>query len=200
MAGLDLTPALIEREYQRLGHCIGWRFLTSPESTIDTAAVALVTANPGGSVDDTSNPQWSVENGNAYLTESWRGKAIGRDKLQIQVQRLFEVLRVDIHTVLSGYFVPFRSSDWKGLRARDDSLAFGRELWTTKFAKSPARTIIAFGYDIEAEMCALLGAKHLKEALRAFQVVAGIKLAGIDAKGPFKIKPRGVTLPQHGKR
>ena len=109
MTGFELTLDSIEAEYRRLGHTIGWRFVTSSEKNIGKADVALVTQNPGGDVDDPNAPRWSVENGNAYGIESWRGVPAGQDPLQIQVKRMFEVLGVDINSVLSGYFVPFRA-------------------------------------------------------------------------------------------
>jgi hypothetical protein len=162
MPGLELNLAAIEAEYRRLGHTIGWRFLTSPEKNIATADVALVTQNPGGDVDDPNAPRWSVEEGNAYATESWRGVTAGQDPLQIQVKRLFEVIGVDIDSVLSGYFVPFRSPDWNSLNNRPQSTAFGRELWKAVFARSPATLIFAFGRDIAKDMCQILGANNLK--------------------------------------
>ena len=165
MAGLDLTPALIEAEYHRLGHRIGWRFLTSPERTLDTATVALVTANPSGRVDDTTNPRWSVETGNAYLTEGWRGKAVGRNPLQVQVQLLFQAMGVDIRSALSGYFIPFRSPRLTSLTNQRQSFDFGKKLWSVVFARSPATTVIAFGYPIEQEICGILAATERKDCL-----------------------------------
>jgi hypothetical protein len=164
MTGFELNQPTIETEYRRLGHTIGWRFLTSPAKTIDAANVALVTQNPGGDVDDPNAPRWSVENGNAYAIESWRGVPAGQDQLQIQVKRLFEVVGVDINSVLSGYFVPFRSRDWNSLNNRSQSTAFGRELWKTVFSRSPATLIFAFGKDIAVDMCQILGASPLGSA------------------------------------
>ena len=37
-----LSSTSIHTEYQRLGHTLGWRFLTCPEENIGTASVALV--------------------------------------------------------------------------------------------------------------------------------------------------------------
>jgi hypothetical protein len=67
---MPLSPAFIEAEYQRLGHTLGWRFLTCSERNIDTASVALVTINPGGGTFEP--PKWSVESGSAYVIESWK--------------------------------------------------------------------------------------------------------------------------------
>ena len=75
-----LCPEAIQAEYQRLGHGIGWRFLTCPAKLIDTASVALITLNPGGDRDDLNAPRWSVENGNAYEIESWRGLPRGKTR------------------------------------------------------------------------------------------------------------------------
>jgi hypothetical protein len=164
MTGFELNLDSIEAEYRRLGHTIGWRFLTSPEKNIGKADVALVTQNPGGDVDDPNAPRWSVENGNAYAIESWRGVPAGQDPLQIQVKRMFEVLSVDINSVFSGYFVPFRSPDWNSLNNRSQPAAFGRELWKAVFSRSPATLVLAFGRDIAKDMGQILGASNPKSA------------------------------------
>jgi hypothetical protein len=158
METLSVNKAIIDAEYQRLGHSIGWRFLTSPEKNIFSSRIALVTQNPGGNLDDPNAPRWSVENGNAYTTESWRGLAVGQDPLQIQVKRMFQIIGVDINSILSGYFVPFRSPDWKSLKHPQHSVAFGAALWNYIFAVSPAKIIFAFGKDLTVPLCNILDA------------------------------------------
>src|SRR5215469_2578456 len=92
MPGELPTSDAIQAEHDRLGHQLGWRLLYSPAQTIDSAKVALITANPGGSKYE--DPCWSVENGSAYVLERWKNCAPGSEKLQRQVCRMFDVLTV----------------------------------------------------------------------------------------------------------
>jgi hypothetical protein len=131
-----LSPTSIEAAYQRLGHTKGWRFLTCPARNIDTSSVALVTINPGGA--SFAPPQYSVEAGSAYVIESWKGRSPGEENLQKQVRRMFEVMDVVPDTVLSGYFVPFRSQKWEQLPCKDDSISFGAGLWREVLKRSIA--------------------------------------------------------------
>jgi hypothetical protein len=156
MAEFKLSPEAIEAEYQCSGHSIGWRFLTSAEKNIDTAEVALVSNNPAGHEDDLNAPRWSVENGNAYATEKWKNSAKGEAILQRQVKSLIEVVGVDIEGILSGYFVPFRSPSWPTLHNRGRSIDFGRKIWTTVLARSPAKLILVFGQNIERDIGKIL--------------------------------------------
>jgi hypothetical protein len=159
-----LSPTAIENEYRRLGHALGWRFLTCPERNIDTASVALVTTNPG--VDRRKgyeHPIWSVKEGSAYAVECWKGNAPGQQKLQIQVLRMFKLMGVEPEDVLSGYLVPFRSRNWNSLPKRKESLRFGCELWREVFIRANARTVVAFGKQIKREMSELLGAEFEKK-------------------------------------
>ena len=95
----------IEAEYKRLGHHLGWRFLSCPERNIENATVALITLNPGGGKYEPS--LWSVEGGSAYVIESWKGFPPGEEPLQRQVRRMFEIMGVSPDEVLSAHFVPF---------------------------------------------------------------------------------------------
>jgi hypothetical protein len=156
MAEFKLTREAIETEYRYLGYSIGWRFLSSSENNIDTADVALVTNNPAGHKDDPNAPRWSVENGNAYATEGWENSAEGEAILQKQVKSLFKVVGVDINSILSGYFVPFRSRSWDALHNPGRSIDFGRKIWTTVFARSPAKLIFVFGQNIGSDICKIL--------------------------------------------
>jgi hypothetical protein len=138
-----LSPTSIEAEYQRLGHTLGWRFLTCPEGNIGTASVALVTINPGGASFEA--PRWSVEEGSAYAIERWKGCAPGQETLQRQVIRMFQIMDVKPDKVLSGYLVPFRSQDWSKLPKKSDSIRFGIGLWREVFERVNAQTVLAFG-------------------------------------------------------
>ena len=154
---LKFSAADIESEYRRLGHKLGWRFLTCPEGNIDTASVALITINPGGGSFEAS--KWSVEQGSAYEIESWKSCAQGQEALQRQVLRMFEVMGVSAREVLSGYLVPFRSPGWEALPRREESIPFGVGLWRSVLERAQLRTVLAFGKETAPHLTTLLNAR-----------------------------------------
>jgi hypothetical protein len=162
----QLTPTAIEAECQRLGHTLGWRFLTCPEGNIGTASVVLVTTNPGGA--NFEAPRWSVEEGSAYEIERWKGCAPGQETLQRQVRRMFQVIGVKPDKVLSGYFVPFRSQDWDKLPQKSNSIDFGIGLWRKIFEQISVQTVFAFGKGITPYMADILGARFHASYLAAW--------------------------------
>ena len=128
----------IETAYERLGHQLGWRFLYSPARTLDPKTrLATVGANPGGRRYDPPSP--SVEEGNAYRTESWPGGgARGLNPLQSQIGLLYDALAARLprtsadelmDDTLASNFCPFRSPSWDLLANRTESIAFSRDLW-----------------------------------------------------------------------
>jgi hypothetical protein len=153
---MTLSPTSIEAEYQRLGHTLGWRFLTCPEGNIGTASVALITINPAGG--DFESPRWSVEAGSAYVIERWKGCAPGQENLQRQVIRMFQIMDEKPDKVLSGYLVPFRSQKWKRLPKKSDSIRFGIGLWREVFERANIQTVIAFGKGTAPHIINILGA------------------------------------------
>jgi hypothetical protein len=160
-----LSEAVVEDEYRRLDHTLGWRFLTCPYKNVEDATTALITLNPGGA--KFYDPIWSVESGSAYEVECWPGFAAGQAPLQKQVRRMFELARVLPKDVLSGYLVPFRSRSWKELPRQDKSLDFGRHLWTHVFAQTKATTIFAFGKSVAPSLVGILQAVHPPTKCRA---------------------------------
>jgi hypothetical protein len=154
---MNLSPDSIEAEYERLGHQLGWRLLTCPWKNIGQASVALITINPGGGRYE--NAQWSVEEGSAYVVESWKGQAPGTEKLQRQVRRMFRLIGIAPSDILSGYLVPFRSRSWGDLPKKPESLHFGKKLWREILAHSNIRTVFAFGKDAGPHVASLFGAK-----------------------------------------
>src|SRR4051812_36399658 len=90
--GRSFSQSSIEAEYERLAHTLGWRLLTCPARNVESASVALITSNPGGSVREP--PRWSVEDGSAYVIESWKNRPPGEENLQRQVRRMCEVMRL----------------------------------------------------------------------------------------------------------
>jgi hypothetical protein len=151
---LEQNVASIQDAYLRLGHTLGWRFLTGPKVTLSGVAnIAFITLNPGGSSEPVDHPQASCENGNAYLTETWPGSAPGAAPLQRQVQMLFTQLKSKRHDnrslaefmdteVMSAYFIPFRSPSIAALPFRKESLRFARSLWGGIFASWLPRLVI----------------------------------------------------------
>jgi hypothetical protein len=153
----------IETECSRLGHKLGWRFLTCPKGNIESASIALIAINPGG--DKYLPPMWSVENGSAYVVETWKDRADGMERLQIQVQQMFQTIPVAPENILSGYLVPFRSKDWKSLENKQASLEFGLELWREVFRQAEKiETVIAFGKQMTPHMSKLLNANAKPKA------------------------------------
>ena len=66
------SVAEIDKECARLGHQLGWRFLTTPRKTFTSdAEVAFLSQHPGGDVDDPKYPRASCEFGSAYVHEAW---------------------------------------------------------------------------------------------------------------------------------
>ena len=144
----------IETEYLKLGHTLGWRLLTCPARNLTDASICLITLNPGG--HECERPRWSVEDGSAYVVESWKNCVSGEEKLQRQVRRMFELMEVAPEDVLSGYLVPFRSPSWSKLPEKDASLAFGLRLWKDILEKSKTRILISLGKDISRHIVDLL--------------------------------------------
>jgi hypothetical protein len=155
------SPAEIQAEHERLGHKLGWRLFTCPAQNIETASVALITINPGGSKFE--EPRWSVEAGSAYAIESWKDRPPGQESLQRQVRRMFEIMAVKSEEVLSGYLVPFRSSTWNALENKQASKEFGLSIWRDILDRPKPRTVIAFGKDIADDIASLLDAKGCKK-------------------------------------
>jgi hypothetical protein len=143
----------IDSEYARLGHKMGWRFLTVPRRTLEARPeIALITLNPGGSGIDATQGRESCEYGCAYRTEAW-GSAPGKSALQIQVSRLMEEIRIRLRAdislsnfmddhVLSGYFIPFRSPSYSELVHPQASVAFAGHLWSEVFANWMPKLIV----------------------------------------------------------
>ena len=69
----------IEAEYSRRGDSLGWRWLYSPQKTLEHARVALLGLNPTGGTYEP--PAASYEDGSAYASETWRGLPPGHDTL-----------------------------------------------------------------------------------------------------------------------
>ncbi len=142
----------IESAYHRLGHQLGWRFLSGPKANLSPATrIAFISLNPGGNYDSPDHPSKSQEQGNSFLVESWEGRPAGQSKLQIQVGAMFKLLanrmedidyKALMNRTLMGHFIPFRSPDFARLENPAESLVFAEHLWTRIFKHIAPQTVI----------------------------------------------------------
>lgn len=136
----------VEQRYFQLGHTLGWRFLTSPRATFSPKTeFAFITLNPGGNKITHDEVRESCEHGSPYVVEQWKSYPEGKEPLQQQIQKLYQMLGWDFDSVLSGQFVPFRSPTWAELPNRNESLQFGIELWGEIIRHVKPRLIVAMG-------------------------------------------------------
>jgi hypothetical protein len=167
MSLFDTCCADIENEYTRLGHTIGWRFLSGPKVTLTPSAeIAFITLNPGGNDDPPSHPHASQEAGSAYRVESWNGMPPGQSQLQLQVGEMFKLLAERMGSfehlelmddTLTGHFIPFRSPSFKMLHSKNDSTTFAVRLWGRIFDHIAPRIVITMDQ---------LTFKHIREIIR----------------------------------
>ena len=145
----------ITRSYRELQHDRGWRFLTVPRKTFESAPeIALITLNPGGDGPVATQGEASCEYGCAYRTEPWEEKkGPGESALQVQILALLEELRLRLapgvdpvhfmdQRVLGAYYMPFRSRSLATLVNPHKSLAFARSLWTQILSAWTPRVIV----------------------------------------------------------
>ncbi len=153
--------------YQRLGHTLGWRFLSVSKSVLDgPVKIAVITINPAGKSIPVDHPWESCEDGSSYLVERWGDSPAGRSTLQIQVQEMFALLKNSTRFVgevrdlieqsLISHFVPFRSPRLAELPRKGESLAFGRKLWATLLPVSSPDLIICLGREVQRELQKLI--------------------------------------------
>ena len=160
-----MTHQVIAREYQRrLAACPGhpdwgWSFMYTPEAAITSARAMLVGLNPGG--EQIGEPgQWDYKTGvNAYIDESWNGRAAGQAPLQQQVARLFASAGLDVGDVFAANLVPFRSPTWAKLPEAEQALDWSlRTLWPQVLDSSSARLFMSLGKRPGREVAKLLKA------------------------------------------
>ncbi len=136
---IESTCKSIETAYHSLGHQLGWRFINSSINTVHHhSGICMITLNPSGSYYQESVCHLT-ENKNAYLDESWGNRSVGQDKLQLQIQYMFEELHKRISTYetsedmmrnsLMAHFIPFRSNVYDDLVNKKQSVEFSTNLW-----------------------------------------------------------------------
>ena len=154
MLSFEQAVQSIRREYEALGHNLGWRFLcVSKQVLLQDPKIVFLTLNPGGRAIPSDHPAESCEAGASYVVEQWWTSKPGAHKLQRQVQELFAAIQcqvspahrsgVSIDASLVGYFVPFRSPRFADLHRPKESLAFARELWDSLLSPLKPRLFLA---------------------------------------------------------
>lgn len=183
MTFFDNRCAEIEAEYGRLGHKIGWRFLSGPKANLNrTTQVAFITLNPGGRNDPPDHPHESQERGSAYLIESWDGRPAGQSNLQIQVGAMFKLLadRLNVgdyktlmNETLMGYFIPFRSPNYASLTYKPESVVFAEQLWSGVFDQIAPKTVITMDTLTFKHVRKIVADRHPDKTERHIQVPTG---------------------------
>jgi hypothetical protein len=145
---MNLFQELVENireENKSNSNNMEWRFLQTSKNTLEqNNGIVFITLNPGGKQGQAYEPVESCEEGCAYVSESWRGKAPGASKLQIQIQLLFKEIagrlgvkdyREIIENSLCGHFIPFRSPSFDTLKDKERTIAFSKKLWQKILSK-----------------------------------------------------------------
>jgi hypothetical protein len=203
----DESVASIEEAYLRLGHTLGWRFLTGPRATLSSRAeIGFITLNPGGDSESADHPRASCEAGNAYLTETWGSNAPGGAPLQRQVQMLFSQLANKVGhdgsliefmdtEVMSAYFIPFRSPSLDALPHRKESLRFAISLWEGVFSSWLPRLILTIDNDSFREIVNIFSGRPNAHTIDARRFPTGwgdyqadvLRLSGVRDDGSVAI-------------
>ncbi|MEA3208538.1 MAG: hypothetical protein QOE70_1595 [Chthoniobacter sp.] len=147
----DEAISLIESEYPRLGHNLGWRFLYTPKSTLSSKAeVVFFGLNPGGGQDE--GVQVSCESGNAYLVEGWdHGRP---NRLQKQVRAFYQLVadawrcsRDELmNKSLAANLWPFRSREFLSSEAGSaEANRFIKHLWAPVLAEIRPKVLVTMG-------------------------------------------------------
>ena len=153
----------ISAEYSRLGHSLGWRFLSVSKNVLNQdPGIAFISQNPAGTYAPDHHPAASCEQGCAYTVEHWEDYGAGQSPLQKQVQALYAGIAAKtgtgqsslIESSLIGNFIPFRSPTMASLPRKRESREFGRVLWKTILSdlSSMPRLIICMSRDTYHEL------------------------------------------------
>jgi hypothetical protein len=207
--------AEIQEAYIGLGHKIGWQFLTSPQATLSRdCQIALITMNPGGSIEKSDHGRESSEAGSAYIVEAWKhGYAPGQAPLQVQVRRMFSLLATAqggrttgdelLNASLTGYFVPFRSPQFKALAHPRESLTFATKLWADILNHCDPKLIITIDQHTRRGLTRILNAKYgATPSLQQFEIGWGTYTADLFTYGSVAMLrlPHLSRFPIFGRR
>jgi hypothetical protein len=198
----------IDVTYKRLGHTLGWRFLSVSRSVLEQPSkIALITLNPAGNAIPPEHPWASCEEGSSYLVESWNGLYPGTSTLQTQVRKMFAALHAALgmngnsddllEQSLISHLIPFRSPRFADLHHKKESVAFGQRLWTILLPHVRPNLIICLGRDAQRELRVLipaaLGAKY--RASKSYRTGWGEYTADIDTFSGSHEEVRLLFLP-----
>lgn len=168
----------ISAAYDKSGNSCGWRLLASPAYVLGGADVAFVGLNPGGSFQSADHAEFAMDQGSAYVVETWGGShQPGTSPLQRQVRALFEGLSVEPERVLAGNLVPFRSPSWDRLQSPDFSLRFGESLWADILQRARPGLVIGMGRKVLAPLSRVLGATGVHSITVGWGNVSATKAA-----------------------
>ncbi len=142
----------IEAGYHSLGYKalgdLGYRFLSSPESTL-YADRMIISINPAGNRPDVENDSMFTPEGvSAYVHERWLAAPMGSSKLQRQYQAMFDYLGWDPLSVLQAPFSPYRYPSWSNLPSavRSETAEFCSEvIWKPFFKRHCPAEIVCVG-------------------------------------------------------
>jgi hypothetical protein len=159
----DTCVEEIDAEYQRLGHALGWRFLSVSREVLNgPVQIALVTLNPAGDHIPSDHPWASCEDGVSYLVETWGANPPGKSKLQIQVQEMFRLIhglngfngtyQNLMASSLIAHLVPFRSPRLADLGRKAESLSFGQQIWRTLLSVARPKLVICLGREAQGQL------------------------------------------------
>ncbi len=160
----------IERIYNPTIHN-GWCMFGSSAVVLAKADVVFIGMNPGGSLDyeeHADQKQLFMPEGHCpYTDEVWDGQSEkGAAKLQKQVVEVFKTLGLPSPIEgLCGNIVPFRTSNWKDLSDKENTLNACAQIWKRVYAMHPRKVTICMGYDTcDTLLRYVLGStKHIKD-------------------------------------
>ena len=161
MMTADLERTLtkrIEDEYARRADQSGWRLLASSRSSLQNPRVVFIGVNPGGTCQPEDHGEFAMDEGSAYVVESWGGHPPGDSPLQRQIRALFDRVGESPSEVLAGNLVPFRSRSEKDLREPGSAIEFGRSVWADIFAhlSNTPEIVITMGRKTRSPLCRIL--------------------------------------------
>ena len=148
----------IEDEYARRADRCGWRLLASPRSSLKNPRVVFIGVNPGGTGQPEEHGEFAMDEGSAYVVESWGGQPPGASPLQKQIRALFDRVGENPAEVLAGNLVPFRSPSEEDLREWDEAIELGTRLWADIFAhlSGTPEIVITMGQKTRSPLCRIL--------------------------------------------
>ena len=142
----------IETEYKKTSNKLGWRFLVTSKKTLDeNNGIYLITLNPGGSKEERTHSTASCENGCAYLTETWKNYKNPDSPLQNQFKLLFQEIAAKLNSKdyvavmessVCGYFIPFRSTNYKELADKKESISLAKDIWNKILSKGKFKIVM----------------------------------------------------------